>query len=102
MVYKEYLRYLDLFGTKCSFYSDQRLKFYTPLGGIISTISVCTCILIFVFSSLSSFRREYPSLVTRSIVDEEQKINFNQEKIYIPWKFQKLKIILIIRIYYFQ
>ena len=91
MVYKEYLRYLDLFGTKCSFYSDQRLKFYTPLGGIISTISVCTCILIFVFSSLSSFRREYPSLVTRSIIDEEQKINFNQEKIYIPWKLQKNK-----------
>ena len=91
MIYKEYLRYLDLFGTKCSFYSDQRLKFYTPLGGIISIISVCTCIIIFVFYSLSNFKREYPSLITSSIIDEQQKIKFNQENIFIPWKIQKNK-----------
>ena len=90
MVYKEYLRYFDLYGTKCSFYSDQRLKFYTPLGGIISIISVCTGILIFVFCNLSNFKREYPTLITRSLIDEEQKIIFNQEKIYIPWKIQKI------------
>ena len=91
MIYKEYLRYLDLFGTKCSFYSDQRLKFYTPLGGIISIISVCTCVVVFAFFSLSSFKREYPSLITRSIIDEEQKIIFNQENIFIPWKILKNK-----------
>ena len=91
MEYKEYLRYLDLFGTKCSFYSDQRLKFYTPLGGIISIFSICAGLLIFIFFNLSNFKREYPSLITRSIVDEEQKIIFNKEKIYIPWKIQKNK-----------
>ena len=91
MVYKEYLRYLDLFGTKCSFYSDQRLKLYTPLGGIISLISGCTCILIFIFISLSSFRREHPVLITSSIKDKEQKIKFGDEKIYIPWKIQNNK-----------
>ena len=90
MVYKEYLRYFDLYGTKCSFYSDQRLKFYTPLGGIISIISVCAGILIFIFFNLSNFKREYPSLITRSLIDEEQKIIFNKEKIYIPWKIQKI------------
>ena len=91
MVYKEYLRFFDLYGTKCSFYSDQRLKLYTPLGGIISIISVCTGILIFVLISLSSFKREHPNLITSSVIDEEEKIKFNDEKIYIPWKIQNNK-----------
>ena len=85
---KEFLRYLDLFGTKCCFYSDQRLKLYTPLGGIISIISICAGILIFILSSLSSFKKEHPSLITSSIIEEEQKILFNQENIYIPWKLK--------------
>jgi len=83
---KEYLRYMDLFGTKCCFYSEQKLKLYTPLGGIISIISVTAAILIFIFISLSSFKRETPNIITSSIIDEEQKIKFNEEKIYIPWK----------------
>ena len=91
MVYKEYLRYFDLFGTKCSFYSDQRLKFYTPLGGVISVISVCAGIIIFTFFNLSNFNREYPSLITMSTIDEEEKLIFNQEKIYIPWTIQQNK-----------
>ena len=91
MAYKEYLRYMDFFGTKCCFYSDQRLKLYTPLGGIISLISVCAMILIFVFISLSSFKREHPNIITSSIIEEEQKIKFNEEKIYIPWKIQNNK-----------
>ena len=91
MVYKEYLRYFDLFGTKCSFYSDQRLKFYTPLGGVISVISVCAGIIIFTFFNLSNFKREYPSLITMSTIDEEGKLIFNQEKIYIPWTIQQNK-----------
>ena len=88
---KEYLRYMDLFGTKCCFYSEQKLKLYTPLGGIISIISVTAAILIFIFISLSSFKRETPNIITSSIIDEEQKIKFNEEKIYIPWKIQNNK-----------
>ena len=88
MVYKEYLRYMDFFGTKCCFYSDQRLKLYTPLGGIISLISICAMIIIFVLISLSSFKREHPNSITSSILEEEQKIKFDEEKIYIPWKIQ--------------
>ena len=88
MVYKEHLRYMDFFGTKCCFYSDQRLKLYTPLGGIISLISICAMIIIFVLISLSSFKREHPNSITSSILEEEQKIKFNEEKLYIPWKIQ--------------
>ena len=88
---KEYLRYMDLFGTKCCFYSEQKLKLYTPLGGFISIISIATAILIFVFISLSSFKRENPNIITSSIIDEGHKIKFNEEKIYIPWKIQNNK-----------
>ena len=88
---KEYLRYMDLFGTKCCFYSEQKLKLYTPLGGFISIISIATAILIFVFISLSSFKRENPNIITSSIIDEGHKIKFNEEKIYIPWKIQNSK-----------
>jgi hypothetical protein len=35
---------------------------------------------------LSSFRREDPSFITSSIVEEIHKIKFNEEKIWIPWK----------------
>ena len=91
MVYKEFLRYMDFFGTKCCFYSDQRLKLYTPLGGIISIISICTGISIFILVSLSSFKREHPNLIISSIINENQKIKFNEEKIYIPWKIQNNK-----------
>ena len=40
MINKEILRFFDLFGTKCSFYTEQKLKLYTPLGGILSIASL--------------------------------------------------------------
>ena len=102
MVYQEYLRYMDFFGTKCCFYSDQRLKLYTPLGGIISLISICAMIIIFVLISLSSFKREHPNSITSSILEEEQKLNLTKKKYISLGKYNIIKIILIIRIYYFQ
>ena len=91
IINKEILRYLDLFGTKCSFYTEQRLKLYTPLGGILSITSFIAAILIFIYINLSSFRREDPSFITSSIVEEIHKIKFNEEKIWIPWKISDHK-----------
>ena len=86
MINKEFLRYLDIFGTKCSFYTDQKLKLYTPLGGILSITSFIAGIFIFLQVNLSSFKREMPSIITSSTVEEYHKIKFNNEKIWIPWK----------------
>ena len=86
MINKEFLRYLDLFGTKCSFYTEQRLKLYTPLGGILSITSFIAGIFIFIYINLSSFKREDPIIVTSYIVKEAHKIKFSEEKIWIPWK----------------
>lgn len=83
---KEFLRYLDLFGTKCSFYTEQKLKLYTPLGGILSIASIITAIFIFISINLSSFKKEDPELITKSIIEEDHIIKFREEKIWIPWK----------------
>ena len=83
---KEILRYLDLFGTKCSFYTEQKIKLYTPLGGILSIISFVTGIFIFIYTNISSFRRKEPKIITSSIIEEHHKIKLNNEKIWIPWR----------------
>ena len=83
---KEILRYLDLFGTKCSFYTEQKLKLYTPLGGILSIISFVTGIFIFIYTNISSFRRKEPKIITSSIIEGHQKIKLKNEKIWIPWR----------------
>ena len=83
---KEILRYLDLFGTKCSFYTEQKLKLYTPLGGILSIISFITGIFIFIYTNISSFKRKEPKIITSSIIEGHQKIKLKNEKIWIPWR----------------
>lgn len=35
----DFLKYIDCFGTKFNFYIDKDRKFYTPLGGIFSTLA---------------------------------------------------------------
>ena len=86
MINKEFLRYLDIFGTKCSFYTEQKLKLYTPLGGILSIASILMALVIFVYINLSSFKREDPTIISSSTEEEEHRIKFNEEKIWLPWK----------------
>ena len=95
MINKEILRYLDIFGTKCTFYTEQKLKLYTPLGGILTITSFIASIFIFIYINLRSFKREDPTIITSSIVEEYQKIKFKEEKIYIPWKISNDRDIYI-------
>ena len=91
MINKEFLRYLDFFGTKCSFYTEQKLKLYTPLGGILSIASILMAFLIFIYINISSFRREDPTIISSSTEEEDHRIKFNEEKIWLPWKISKYK-----------
>ena len=86
MINKEFLRYLDLFGTKCSFYTEQKLKLYTPLGGILSIASLITAIFIFIYININSFKREDPIIITSTTEEENHKIKFNEEKIWLPFQ----------------
>ena len=86
MINKEFLRYLDFFGTKCSFYTDQKLKLYTPLGGILSITSVILGLFFFIQISWFNIEKKIPESVISSIKEEFHNITFNNEKIWIPWK----------------
>ena len=87
MIDKEFLRYLDIFGTKCSFYTEQKLKLYTPLGGILSITSFVLGFLFFINIAWLNLIKKMPQIVTSSIKEEYHNITFNNEKIWIPWKF---------------
>ena len=81
------IKYIDLFGTRCTFYSEKMPKLYTVIGGIFSMISILVCILIFVIFSINDLKRKFPITTTSSIPSEGyRKIKFGNEKIWIPWR----------------
>ena len=81
------IKYTDLFGTRCTFYSEKMPKLYTVIGGIFSMISILVCILIFIIFSIDDLKRKFPITTTSSIPSEGyRKIKFGKEKIWIPWR----------------
>ena len=81
------IKYTDLFGTRCTFYSEKMPKLYTVIGGIFSMISILVCILIFLIFSIDDLKRKFPITTTSSIPSEGyRKIKFGKEKIWIPWR----------------
>ena len=81
------LKYLDVFGTRCTFYSDKMPKLYTVTGGIFSILSILSFLLIFIIYSLDDIKRKFP-ITTISFIPSEgyKKIKFGKEKIWIPWR----------------
>ena len=49
---KQIITYLDMFGTKNSFYTNQKPKLYTLMGGVLTLLSFFICIVIFFNLSL--------------------------------------------------
>ena len=43
------LRYIDVFGTRFTFFNNKKPRLYTVLGGILSIISIIVCLLSFIF-----------------------------------------------------
>ena len=81
------LKYMDLFGTKFTFYTNKNPRLYTVTGGILSIISIFVCILSFFFFILDDLNRKFPLTTTSSIPSEGyKKIKFGKEKIWIPWR----------------
>ena len=81
------IKYMDLFGTRCTFYSDRMPKLYTITGGIFTICSLFLCLLVFVIFSFDDLKRKFPSTTTSFIPSEGyRKIKFGEEKIWIPWR----------------
>jgi len=81
------IQYIDLFGTRCTFYSEKMPKLYTITGGLFTILSIFVCVLTFVIFSFDDIYRKYPNSTTSFIPSEGyRKIKFGQEKIWIPWR----------------
>ena len=81
------LKYMDVFGIKCTFYSEKMPKLYTITGGIFSIISFVSAIIILYFFSKADFQRTIPITSTLFAPSEGyKKIKFEREKIWIPWR----------------
>ena len=82
---REILEYIDLFGTKIGFYAEGKPKFYTPLGGILSILSIIISVISFILFSLDDFKRVSPTTTLSSITPEEyHRIKFDEQKIWLP------------------
>ena len=83
----EAIKYCDIFGTKFSFYTDEKPRFYSFLGGVLSLLLIIVCIIVFIFYGLDDFKRNTP-IVTSSFTPSEEyhKVKFGEEKIWIPWR----------------
>ena len=81
------LKYLDIFGTRCTFYSDKMPKLYTVRGGIFSLLSLLIYSLVFLIFILNELKRKNPITTTSFIPSEGYKnIKFGDKKIWILWR----------------
>ena len=81
------IKYMDLFGTTCKFYINQKPKYWTLYGGVLSIISILLFILLFFYLNFDDFKYQNPQTTTSSIpLSDYRKIKFGEEKIWIPWR----------------
>ena len=89
MKVNQLLKYIDIFGKKCSFYVEKTPKLYSVTGGILSIISISICFILFIYTSLDDFRRIFPIVSISSVQPNDyHKIKFGKEKIWIPWRIR--------------
>ena len=82
------LEYLDFFGTAFTFYTEGGRKLYTPLGGILTILSIIVSIFIFVYIKLEEFLYNNPNSTTSTKRDNYRNIKFREEKVWIPWRIR--------------
>ncbi len=80
------IKYLDVFGTRFTFYTENNPKLYTLTGGILSIISIFVCILSFFVFSFDDLNRKYPITTTSYSSEGLKSIKAGKEKIWIPWR----------------
>ena len=81
------LKYIDVFGTRFTFFNNKNPRLYTVIGGILSIISIFISLLSLLSFSLHDLKRNFPIVTISSIPTEGyRKIKFGKEKIWIPWR----------------
>ena len=80
------LNFIDIFGTKFHLFMNQKLKFKTWVGGIITIFSLIMGItFIFIFGQ-DFFFRQHPSYTQTTVGEEYKRINLTKEKVVIAFR----------------
>ena len=87
-IQNEILKYIDSFGTKFTFYTEKNRKFYTPLGGILTLLSIIFGVIVFIHINIDDFLHNNPSSTTSIVKENYRNIKFKEEKIWIPWRIR--------------
>ena len=87
-IHNEILKYIDSFGTKFTFYTEKNRKFYTPLGGILTLLSIIIGVIVFVHINIDDFLHNNPNSTTSIVKENYRNIKFKEEKIWIPWRIR--------------
>ena len=83
----DFIKYLDFFNIKFSFYTNNQPNNQNIFGGIMTFIYILASILIFVLFSYDDLKRLNPITTMSEISDSERKlVNMNKEKIWIPFR----------------
>jgi len=87
-IHNEILKYIDSFGTKFTFYTEKNRKFYTPLGGILTLLSIIFGVIVFIHINIDDFLHNNPNSTTSIVKENYRNIKFREEKIWIPWRIR--------------
>ncbi len=83
----EGIKYLDMFGTSCKFYTEKHPLLYILLCDLLSLTSIVVCLSVFLVFSKDEFHLNNPITTTSSIISDcYKKIKFCREKIWIPFR----------------
>ena len=83
----DYIKYMDSFGIKFHFYTNNQPNHQNIFGGIMTFIYVLICIVIFIFYCYYDIKRLNPISSISEITDiEPRTINIKNEKIWIPFR----------------
>ena len=83
----DFLRYVDFFNVKFSFYTNNQLNNQSLFGGIMTTLYLIICIIIFILFSIDDLKQLNPITTKSEISYSKTKlVNMTKEKIYIPFR----------------
>ena len=80
-------KYIDFFGIKFNFYTNNQPYYQNSFGGLMYFIYIIICIIIFIVFSYDDLKRLNPTTTESDITEKEPRnIDLNEEKIWVPFR----------------
>ncbi len=85
---KSFLTKIDVYGTKFHFFTFNKLKFQTCIGGLLTIIIYFLALLLIYIFGKNFFYRKNPSYTYSSISENYEKISLTKEKVTIAFRLE--------------